>query len=264
MLTSRLYAGAERSLGKSGFWTRFKRDLELGDIDVQPAQIVLATVLGVIVVGWLFAALTGFPLLALVGLSVLLVPRAFVQSRVRKRKLAFAEQLPDNLQVMASAMRAGHSFIGALSVVVNDSPEPSASEFRRAVADEQLGVPLEEALRRVVDRMDNRDLGQVALVAAMQRETGGNTAEVLERVTETIRERFELRRLVKTLTAQGRMSRWVVSALPIFLLVIITLINPTYMQPLYDRPLGRVLLVGAAGLVVAGSLVIKRIVDIKV
>jgi tight adherence protein B len=264
MLTSRLYAGAERSLGKSGFWTRFKRDLELGDIDVQPAQIVLATILGVVVVGWLFAAITGFPLLALVGLSLLLVPRAFVQSRVRKRRLAFAEQLPDNLQVMASAMRAGHSFIGALSVVVNDSPEPSASEFRRAVADEQLGVPLEEALRRVVDRMDNRDLGQVALVAAMQRETGGNTAEVLERVTETIRERFELRRLVKTLTAQGRMSRWVVSALPIFLLVIITLINPTYMQPLYDRPVGRVLLVGAAGLVVAGSLVIKRIVDIKV
>jgi tight adherence protein B len=264
MLTSRLYAGAERSLGKSGFWTRFKRDLELGDIDVQPAQIVLATVLGVVVVGWLFASVTGFPLLALVGLSVLLVPRAFVQSRVRKRRLAFAEQLPDNLQVMASAMRAGHSFIGALSVVVSDSPEPSASEFRRAVADEQLGVPLEQALRGVVERMDNRDLGQVALVAAMQRETGGNTAEVLERVTETIRERFELRRLIKTLTAQGRMSRWVVSALPIILLGIISLINPTYMQPLYDRPLGRLLLVAAAGFVVAGSLVIKRIVDIKV
>jgi tight adherence protein B len=264
ILTSRLYAGAERSLGKSGAWTRFKSDLELADIEVQPAQIVLATLLGALIVGWLFATVTGFPLLGLVGLAVLLVPRAWVQSRVRKRRLTFAEQLPDNLQVMASAMRAGHSFIGALSVVVNDSAEPSASEFRRAIADEQLGVPLEEALRGVVERMDNRDLGQVALVAAMQRETGGNTAEVLERVTETIRERFELRRLIKTLTAQGRMSRWVVSALPIFLLLIITLINPTYMQPLYDRPLGRALLIAAAGFIVAGSLVIKRIVDIKV
>jgi tight adherence protein B len=264
LITSRLYAGAERSLGRSGYWTRFKSDLELAEIDIQPAQIVLATLLGALVVGWLVAAVTGFPVLGLVGLAVLLVPRAYVQSRVRKRRLAFAEQLPDNLQVMASAMRAGHSFIGALSVVVNDSSEPSASEFRRAIADEQLGVPLEEALRGVVERMDNRDLGQVALVAAMQRETGGNTAEVLERVTETIRERFELRRLIKTLTAQGRMSRWVVSALPIFLLLIITLINPTYMQPLYDRPLGRVLLVAAAGFIVAGSLVIKRIVDIKV
>jgi tight adherence protein B len=178
--------------------------------------------------------------------------------------LAFSEQLPDNLQVMASAMRAGHSFIGALAVVVDDSPEPSASEFRRVVADEQFGVPLEDALRTVVERMDNRDLAQVALVAALQRETGGNTAEVLERVTETIRERFDLRRLVKTLTAQGRMSRWVVSALPVGLLLIITAINPQYMKPLFEHPIGRLLLVAAAVLVVGGSLVIKRIVNIKV
>jgi tight adherence protein B len=112
--------------------------------------------------------------------------------------------------------------------------------------------------------MDNRDLAQVALVAALQRETGGNTAEVLERVTETIRERFELKRLVKTLTAQGRMSRWVVSLLPVGLLVIITTINPDYMQPMFDRPAGRLLMVAGAVLVVSGSLVIKKIVDIKV
>ncbi len=263
-LTDKLYSSAEKSFGRSGFWTRFKRDLELAEIDVKPAQIVMATMLGVLVVGWLIAALTGFPILALLGLVVLLVPRSIVQSKVRKRRALFAEQLPDNLQVMASAMRAGHSFIGALSVVVDDSAEPSASEFRRAVADEQFGVPLEDALRSVVERMDNRDLGQVALVAALQRETGGNTAEVLERVTETIRERFELKRLIKTLTAQGRMSRWVVSLLPVGLLLIISAINPDYMKPLFDRPLGRLLLVAAAGFVITGSLVIKRIVNIKV
>ena len=161
-------------------------------------------------------------------------------------------------------MRAGHSFIGALAVVVDDSAEPSASEFRRVVADEQFGVPLEDALASVVERMDNRDLAQVALVAALQRETGGNTAEVLERVTETIRERFELRRLVKTLTAQGRMSRWIVSALPVLLLAAISALNPRYMSPLFSHSLGRVLLVVAAVMVVSGSLVIKRIVDIKV
>jgi tight adherence protein B len=263
-LADKLYSGAERSFGQAGFWTRFKRDLELAEIDVKPAQIVMATMLGVLVVGWLVAALTGFTILGVVGLAVLAVPRSFVQSRVRKRRAEFAEQLPDNLQVMASAMRAGHSFIGALSVVVEDSAEPSASEFRRVVADEQFGVPLEDALRSVVERMDNRDLAQVALVAALQRETGGNTAEVLERVTETIRERFELKRLVKTLTAQGRMSRWVVSLLPVGLLLIISVINPNYMQPLFDKPLGRLLLVAAAGFVVAGSLVIKKIVNIKV
>jgi tight adherence protein B len=192
------------------------------------------------------------------------VPNAIVQSKLRKKRAAFGEQLPDNLQVMASAMRAGHSFIGALAVVTEDSPEPSASEFRRAVADEQLGVSLETALQSVVERMDNRDLAQVALVAALQRETGGNTAEVLERVTETIRERFQLRRLVKTLTAQGRMSRWIVSLLPVGLLLIITALNPKYEEPLFSNPLGRILLVFAVVLVVGGSLVIKRIVNIKV
>jgi tight adherence protein B len=125
-------------------------------------------------------------------------------------------------------------------------------------------VSLDDALGRTVDRMENKDLGQIALVAALQRDTGGNTAEVLDRVTETIRERFALRRLVKTLTAQGRMSRWIVSGLPIVLALAITAINPSYLQPLVSTSFGRVLVVIACLLVVAGSLIIKRIVNIKV
>ena len=166
--------------------------------------------------------------------------------------------------MLSSALRAGHSFIGALSVVVEDAPEPSRSEFRRVISDEQLGVALEDALHVVVERMDSRELEQVALVAAVQRSSGGNTAEVLDRVTETIRERFELRRTVRTLTAQGRLSRWVVSILPLFLLSAITLINPGYMSSLYGSGGGRIALAVAALMVIAGSLVIKRIVNIKV
>jgi tight adherence protein B len=116
----------------------------------------------------------------------------------------------------------------------------------------------------VVARMDSKDFEQVALVAALQRETGGNTAEVLDRVTETVRDRVALQRMIKTLTAQGRMSRWVVSGLPVALLAAITAINPDYMEPLFVTPLGRGLLLLAAVMVVSGSLVIKRIVDIKV
>jgi len=166
--------------------------------------------------------------------------------------------------VLASAIRAGHSFVGALSVVVDDAPEPARSEFRRVVADEQLGRPLEDALEVVVVRMQNRDLEQVALVAVLQRETGGSTAEVLERVVETVRERMELRRLVRTLTAAGRMSRWVVSFLPLVLLLAIWVLNPSYLHPLTSQTSGRILLVFAALLVICGSLVIKRIVNIKV
>jgi tight adherence protein B len=125
-------------------------------------------------------------------------------------------------------------------------------------------VPLEHALEVVVQRMKSRELEQVALVAALQRETGGNTAEVLDRVTDTIRERMELRRLVRTLTTQGRMSRWIVSILPVALLVLISLLNPGYMHVMYERTAGRVLLGFAAVMIVSGSLVIRRIINIKV
>jgi tight adherence protein B len=190
--------------------------------------------------------------------------RTLVRGKLQRRRKQFAEQLPDNLQVLASALRAGHSFVGALSVVVDDAAEPSRTEFRRVVADEQLGVALEDAIRAVVKRMDNDDLEQVALVAALQRQTGGSMAEVLERVTETIRGRFELRRMVQTLTAQGRMSRWVVSFLPVLLLGAFSIINPAYTAPLFTTSGGRFALIFAAVMVVMGSLVIKRIVNIRV
>src|SRR5437764_5397672 len=198
------------------------------------------------------------------ALAIPFVTRSLLRRQLARRRMQFAEQLPDNLQVLSSALRAGHSFIGALSVVVNDAPEPARSEFQRVVADEQLGVPIDQALEVVVQRMDSRELEQVALVAALQRETGGNTAEVLDQVTDTIRERFELRRTVQTLTAQGRMSRWVLTFLPLFLLLAITLINPGYMSVMYDSAGGKVVLVLAGISVACGSLVIKRIVNIKV
>jgi tight adherence protein B len=125
-------------------------------------------------------------------------------------------------------------------------------------------VPIDQALEVVVQRMDSRELEQVALVAALQRETGGNTAEVLDQVTDTIRERFELRRTVQTLTAQGRMSRWVLTFLPLFLLLVITLINPGYMDVMYHTTGGHVVLVLAGLSVASGSLVIKKIVNIRV
>jgi len=193
-----------------------------------------------------------------------LFARMILERRVAKQRKLFTDQLPDNLQVMASAMRAGHSFSGALSVVVDDAPEPARRELARVVADERMGVPVDVALATVVQRMQSKDLEQVALVAALQRETGGNTAEVLERVTETIRERLGLRRLVQTLTAQGRMSRWVLTAIPLVLLLAISALNPDYVGPLYAETLGRLLLGVATVMVVAGSLIIGKIVNIKV
>jgi tight adherence protein B len=263
LLTEKVMESAERSLERTRWWSRFKEELEIAEIRVSAVQIVVLTALFTAIVLWFLYTLGGL-LFAPLAFFIPFVVRAVIRRKLRRRRTSFSEQLPDNLQVLSSALRAGHSFVGALSVVVDDSPSPSREEFRRVIADEQLGVPLQDALDEVARRMDNRDLEQVSLVAALQRETGGNTAEVLDRVTDTIRERFELRRLVKTLTAQGRMSRWVVSALPVLLLSVITLINPGYMEPLYTESVGRAILVGAGLMVVFGSLVIGRIVNIKV
>ncbi|HEV8602358.1 MAG TPA: type II secretion system F family protein [Gaiellaceae bacterium] len=262
-LTERVLVGAERSLETTKWWARFVETLELAQIRIPAVHLLLWTFVATFFAMWFLALLGGSLLFGVLGLGLPFAVRGAISRRVARQRARFAEELPDNLQVLASALRAGHSLVGALSVVVEEAAEPSRSEFRRVVADEQLGVPLDEALNVVVRRMDNRDLQQVGLVAALQRQTGGNMAEVLDRVTETIRERFELRRMVQTLTAQGRMSRWVVSLLPVALLAAISLLNPTYVEPLFNEMFGRVLLAVAAVMLVVGSLVIKKIVDIK-
>jgi len=264
LLADRVFESVERPLRRAGFWTRFQEELDIAGISMPAIQIVLWTGVGTVVLGLGLIAVFGTPVLALLALGVPVAVRGGVSGRLRRTRAQFAEQLPDNLQVMASAMRAGHSFVGALSVVVADCPEPSRSEFQRVVADEQLGVPLEDALEVVATRMASRDVAQIAVVASLQRQTGGNTAEVLDRVTATVRERFDLQRLVKTLTAQGRVSRWIVTAIPLVLLAAISLLNPGYVAPLFHRTGGQVLLVVALVMVITGSLVIRKIVDIEV
>jgi tight adherence protein B len=262
-LASRIFEGTEQSLEQTRWWQRMKEALELADIKIPPVQLLVGTLVLTLFVVWLLATFVA-GVLGLLGLVVPFLVRGFVVYRVEKKRRAFGDQLPDNLDVVASGLRAGHSLVGGLSLVVNDADEPSRSEFQRVVADEQLGVPLEDALAVVARRMNSRDVEQVALVSSLQRETGSNSAEVLDRVIENIRERSALRRLVRTLTAQGRMSRWVVSLLPVGLLLAVSALNPTYMKPLFTHTSGRVMLAIGATMIVAGSFVIKKIVDIKI
>jgi tight adherence protein B len=258
-----VFDGAERPLSHARFWARFKEELEIAKIKLPAVQIVLWTLVGTLVAFWVLNLVFGMPL-TLAAFGVPFAVRSYLKFRLNRLRNAFAEQLPENLQVLGSALRAGHSLVGALSVVVADAPEPSRSEYQRVIADEQLGIPLEDSLMEVARRMDSKDLEQVALVAAVGRQTGGNTAEVLDQVTKVVRERFELRRLVKALTAQGRLSNWVLSLLPLALLVVITVINPGYMDPLLDTGTGRALLFLAGLMILSGSLIIRKIVNIKV
>jgi tight adherence protein B len=257
-------ARSESSVSSWRWWQAFKEDVELADIQMPAGRIALWTAVLGLVLGLLFVLITGSGLAIVFGAVAALITRMYVKIKLRRKRAAFAEQLPDNLEVLASALRAGHSLVGAMSVVVDDAPEPSRTEFRRVIADEQLGVPLDDALGRTVQRMENKDLDQVALVASLQRDTGGNSAEVLDQVVENIRNRMELRRLIKTLTAQGRMARWIVSLLPVALFFAIWGLNPTYIRPLWAEMPGQAFLFMGIIMVIAGSLVIKKIIDIKV
>jgi tight adherence protein B len=215
-------------------------------------------------VGWLLVTETGSlfsaPLALLVPVGMNMAIRYLAE---RKRRL-FADQLPDNLQVVAAAMRAGTTFAGALKTVVEDAPEPSRRELRRAVTDEALGVPLTDALDQVTERMRSEDFHHVAVVAALQRDTGGNTAEVIDLVADTIRERIEVRRMVRGLTAQGRLAGFVLSGLPVGLLLIISLVNPHYTHPLFHTTIGLVAMGIGVALCVSGSVIIRKIVNIQV
>jgi Flp pilus assembly protein TadB len=204
------------------------------------------------------------PVFAILGLATPLMTRSLITRKLKQVRDEFADQLPPNLQVLASALRVGHSFIGALTVVVENAHEPSHSELRRVLNDEQLGVPVDEAIQRVAVRMKSRDLEQVALLAELQRTAGGNAAEVLDTVVETLRERADLRRLVRTLTAQGRMARWILTSLPIFVGFFMLIFRHEMMRPLYQSGGGQVAIVIATTMVIAGSVFIQRIVDIEV
>jgi len=261
-LRTKMFAGAEESLSKTKWWAQFNEELEIARVPIPAVQIAFGAAIGTLVAAVILYLIT--PIFVIFAFGIPFLARDLVRRKLNSVRDDFAEQLPDNLQVLASALRAGHSFVGALAVVAADAPEPAQREFQRVVADDQLGVPIDESLRDVARRMESTELEQVGLLAELQRESGGNMAEVLDTVVETIRDRFDLRRLIKTLTAQGRMARWILTFLPVLLALAITLLNPSYMQPLFSTTAGRVLIAASAVMAIAGSLVIKRIVNIKV
>ena len=255
---------AQKTIGGQRWWQRFESDVELGGWRLSALAFagwtIVGGILASIVAAIVFQSLWGL----LLGLAAPLVTRFLVARRVRKKREDFQEQLPDNLDVLAGAMRTGHSTMGALSVMVDSADDPSKGEFRRVLQDEQLGVPLDDALMVTSRRMQSQDTEQIALVMRLQREAGGNTAEVLDRVAEVIRGRMELRRLVDVLTAQAKISRWILTALPIFVLLSLIFTGGDFLDPMLNSLVGRIALVFAAIMVFIGSFWIKQLAKLDV
>ncbi len=253
-----------RNIARSPFVTRLRMEMEVADLSIGLEQLFAVTVLATILVGWLLVASTKSPIAALLALFVPFGVNFGIHFKADRQRRQFADQLPDNLRVIASAMRSGKNFVGALKSVLEDAPEPSKRELGRAVMDEAIGIPLPEALGQVTERMKSEDFQHIAIVATLQRETGGNTAEVIDLVAETVQERIEIRRMVRGLTAQGRLSGGVLSLLPVGLLMLISLLNPTYVHPMFHTTGGLIALGVGIGLVLSGGFVIKKIVTIEV
>ena len=244
-------------------WAAFAEDVDIAGLSMSPGRIAAVT-LAVAALFLLLAVGLDAPFLLIPTVGAPFAVRRSISRRIARTRREFETQLADNLQVVAAAMRSGQSFTGALAVAVQEAAEPARRELQRTVTDERLGVRLDEALARTARRMRSEELEYVGLVATLQRETGGNTAEVLDRVTETIRARAELKRTVRTLTAQGRLGGFIVSAVPLLLTALFLAVKPGYFDPLVSSSFGVMLIVLAVAMLTAGWVAIRRIVDIKV
>jgi tight adherence protein B len=255
----------ERALSGRAWWPAFAEAVDIARMTRSPIQLVYLAGLGSFLAAALLMLAIGSPLAGIPALPIgPFVLRAVLNFRMRRQRALFADQVASHLEEVAASMRSGRSILEALEVGSATSDEPTRREFERALQNERLGLPLEEVLRPIALRMQSDGTEQLAVVAAMQRRTGSSAAEALDRVAEGARERATLRREVAALTAQGRLARWILTALPPVLLLVFQIINPAYVYPLFHTTGGVIAVVLGAVLCLAGSLVMKRIVDIKV
>jgi len=204
------------------------------------------------------------PLFPAVAMLFSTFPLIWLLLRRRSRFKKFAKQLPDALELVGRALRSGHSLASGMSVVVQEMPAPISTEFGNVYESQNLGIPIEQAMKDMLRRMPNLDLKFFVTSVVIQRQTGGDLAEILDKISHIIRERFKILGQVQALTGEGRISGIVLMALPIALFFVVYHLNPDYIMLLFTDPLGRKMIATAAVLQVLGAVAIKKIVSIKV
>ena len=282
-MRSRLFGGraahaADRAVQERDWGANMARELARADLQLRPSEY-LAIRVGAVVGAPLVVYLLGqtlFPGLsnpiALLVAVVLgwWIPRFYVGQRKARRLSAFNDHLADTITLVANALRAGASFLQAIELVVRETQPPVSTEFNRVIREVNLGLPFEQALTNMVRRVRSDDLELMATAITIQHQVGGNLAEILDSIAFTIRERIRIKGEIRTLTAQQKMSGYVVAGLPIGLVVILSIIAPTFMEPMFGEPyivgipLGVIILAIGAIMMIAGFLMIRKIVDIEV
>lgn len=254
-----------QALRSSGAEQGLADRLDLADVNRKAGEWALLTLCGsaALVVALMLVGVN--PLLSVpIGLvASWLVQHVYLSFRIGRRRAAFGEQLPDVLQLIVGSLRSGFSLAQAIDAVVRDGTQPAAGEFSRALAETRIGVELEDGLNRVADRMECDDLRWVVMATRIQREVGGNLAEVLKNTVDTMRERAQTRRHVRALSAEGRLSGYIVVGLPIVVGAWLTFSNPQYMSPLFTTPIGLMMVAGGVVLIVVGAFWIRVLIKVE-
>ena len=199
--------------------------------------------------------------LAAVGAAL---PFLYLRRRTRRRVAAFEQGLPDAIDLLGRSIRAGHALTSGLEIVADELPDPVGAEFRQVFEEQKFGLPIRDSLLALADRIPLVDVRILVTAVLIQRESGGNLAEILDNIAYTIRERFKIRRELRIHTAQGRLTGYLLAVLPVVMGIVIFTVSPEYMSVLFEERAGRVALAGAAGLQVMGYLAIRRIIDIDI
>ena len=250
----------------SGTQERLARRLDLAGMTRRPAEWALWGGVIAVVIAATLSLVTSYVLLGVVAGAVIgwLCMRMSLSVRILRRRSAFSDQLPDILQLIASTLQAGFSLPQALDAVVREQGQPAAGEFSRALAEARLGARLEDGLDAVATRMESDDLHWTVMAIRIQQGVGGNLAEVLMTIATTIRERAAMRRQVRALSAEGRLSAYILVALPVIVATWLFITSGGYMRPLYTTVLGEFLLGLAVALIIIGALVMNKMIKVEV
>jgi tight adherence protein B len=275
---SQALANLNKGLEQRDFGANLARDLARADLRLKPSEFLAIWGGSIVGVPLIMAALSvvlptlGNPLFLLIGAFVgFFIPRLWLNRRKGSRLNAFNKQLPDTITLLANALRAGSSFLQAIELVVRESRPPISTEFARVIREVNLGLPFDQAMENMVRRVKSEDLELMATAITIQHQVGGNLAEILDSIAFTIRERVRIKGEINTLTAQQRMSGYVVGFLPIGLAGFLFIAAPKFIEPMFDPrasliglPAG-VIVLGIGGFMMfIGFMLIRRIVDIEV
>jgi tight adherence protein B len=260
------------------FGANLARDIARADLKLKPTEFMAiwaASIIGIPVLMFIFSFFSpalGSPIALLVGVLIgFFLPRFWLGRRKSGRLNAFNKQLPDTIMLIANALRAGSSFLQAIELVVRETRPPISTEFGRVIREVNLGLPFDQALENMVRRVRSDDLELMATAIAIQHQVGGNLAEILDSIAYTIRERVRIKGEIRTLTAQQRLSGYVVGFLPIALAGFLFVAAPGFMDPMFANPpavlglpAGVVILIFGGIMMFIGFMFIRKIVDIEV